>query len=547
MARASPVAGTAPPDLGRRLNIGGAVALIATAALVGAPASSAKDGDLDRAFGDSGTKRFSLQPGAGADGAGALVLLPRGRFATAGNSGGNGFGISLHRRNGALINGFAGDGTASVQLAAGPAGYSTAIDLTRGPGSKLLAGGFIRPASGSDDGALAAFTSGGALDPAFGNDPPNPTGDGVVVVDFGGAQDFVNGVTLDRRGRTVAVGRTGSNMIGGPKDIFVSRRLSDGSPDPSFSGGVVTLNLGVDDQADDVLVLPDGRILVAGGSDGDLVLIRLQPDGAVDKSFGMAGVARVNGLGIEADQGTKITRDGKGRIVVGLNDGTASGFSFEAVPAVVRLLPGGRLDRSFSGDGRRRIASGDTGYLAGIGTMAGGRIVVGFTRRAGTDSQVAVARLLPGGGLDKTFGKGGLALVGGDSTYESAGALAVTRDRRILVAGALNDGVDDDRFLVRLLGDTRPPGTRITKGPRGTVEPGVYRLRFRGLRDTGLRFQCSLVRARAQSQPRRVFKPCRSPRRVEVRRRQSYVFSVRAIDPAGNVDRSPAVRAFRAG
>lgn len=521
----------------------GSTLIVAICLLLWAGPAAARDGALDRTFGAGGAKRFSLQPGAGADGASSLVLLSKGRFATAGNSGGNGFGLSLHRRNGSLIKTFAGDGTASVQVSPGPGPYSAPTDLARGPGARLLAGGFTWPSAPPDaNGALAAFDPTGALAPSFGNDPPNPTGDGIVALDFAGGSDFVNAVAVDDRGRTLAVGRTGGSTAAAAKDIFVVRRLADGSPDPSFSGGAVMLNPGTSDEADDVLILPDGRIIVAGGSDGDLVLARLRANGTLDPSFGKGGIARVPGLGVEVGQATEVVRDGKGRLVVGLNKGTVGGFgAYEGFPAVARFLPGGELDRSFSGDGHRRIVRGDQGFFGGIAATAGGRIIVTFTSDEGTDSQIAVVRLKGGGGLDRTFGLKGTVLIGRAAMYERVDALGATRDRRILLAGAINDGTDDDRFLVRLLGDTRPPGTKILAGPRGPVDPGTYRFRFRALRDTGARYECSLKAGGGK--PR--FSPCRSSRRVRVRRGRSYEFAVRAVDPAGNTDRTPARISFR--
>jgi len=68
-----------------------------------------------------------------------------------------------------------------------------------------------------------------------------------------------------------------------------------GSLDPSFgSGGVVTHSLGSgeDPFIGGILVQPDGKIVVAGGStpgDHGLLLARYLPDGSPDPSFGDGG------------------------------------------------------------------------------------------------------------------------------------------------------------------------------------------------------------------------------------------------------------------
>ena len=82
--------------------------------------------------------------------------------------------------------------------------------------------------------------------------------------------------------------------------------------------------------------------------------------------------------------------------------------------------------------------------------------------------------------------------------------------------------------------DTDPPETRIGRKPRRSTRERRVRFTFSS-DESGSRFQCRLDRAR--------FRACRSPHRQRVRPGR-HRFQVRAIDAAGNVDRTPASHRF---
>jgi hypothetical protein len=80
--------------------------------------------------------------------------------------------------------------------------------------------------------------------------------------------------------------------------------------------------------------------------------------------------------------------------------------------------------------------------------------------------------------------------------------------------------------------DTTAPNTRITSRPRNRTRKTVARFRFTST-EAGSTFQCKVDRKR--------YVPCTSPRKVRARRGKRHVFRVRAIDAAGNVDKTPAL------
>jgi len=124
-----------------------------------------------------------------------------------------------------------------------------------------------------------------------------------------------------------------------------------------------------------------------------------------------------------------------GKIVV-------AGGSGEPIPggrefaAVARYLPNGKLDRSFGGGGGVVLLHGQRPFTA-VALQKNGRILV--TSPLG--GEAGLTRLLPGGKLDKSFGEGGV-LYGGASTAWYPTSVAVGKDGGIFTGGMtgyLND------------------------------------------------------------------------------------------------------------
>jgi uncharacterized delta-60 repeat protein len=123
-------------------------------------------------------------------------------------------------------------------------------------------------------------------------------------------------------------------------DLQVARYTSQGVLDPTFGqGGRVVSDFGEDEEGLAVRVQADGKIVVAGDHSTDWynprnslgMVVRYQPDGTLDPTFGTGGrvlltVPGTVGLALQPD----------GRIIVA-DRGT-----------VLRLNVDGTLDRSFS-------------------------------------------------------------------------------------------------------------------------------------------------------------------------------------------------------
>jgi uncharacterized delta-60 repeat protein len=144
---------------------------------------------------------------------------------------------------------------------------------------------------------LQRFSSSGALQQDFGT-----SGLGVYDVDgAGGSND-----TDVSSPYALALQADGSIIAGGTCHMFdneftLIRATASGDLDPTFgSGGVVRTNLevGTDAEIHGLVVSNDGKILAAGTaatgtSTGHFVMVRYQPDGSLDPSFGTGGTATV--------------------------------------------------------------------------------------------------------------------------------------------------------------------------------------------------------------------------------------------------------------
>jgi uncharacterized delta-60 repeat protein len=88
------------------------------------------------------------------------------------------------------------------------------------------------------------------------------------TVDFGGNTGIGHAIGLQRDGKIVVAGETAGNVL-------LVRANPDGSLDPGFGNqGVVTTDLGGDENGSALAIQPDGRILVAGKAGGDILLLR---------------------------------------------------------------------------------------------------------------------------------------------------------------------------------------------------------------------------------------------------------------------------------
>ncbi len=279
------------------------------------------------------------------------------------------------------------------------------------------------------DSALARYLPDGSLDPSFGDG-------GRVTADLG-PTDWLSDVAIDARGRIAVVGRS-ETLDGDAAEIVVARFRANGELDGSFAiDGVRKLDLGSYAAASALELERDGGIVLAGGAsrggEADFAVVKLTPEGERDQGFANRGVKVIRTR--RRDGASSLDIDRFGRITVG---GTAtSGHA-----SFARLKPSGRLDRSFSGNGRKILKRlRDYDEVSGIAVRPGGSVVVAGTnyrfRRGPNELDMFLARLRPDGSLSRSFGRRGRRAMD-FSPLDRANDLVLQADGKIIVAGTID-------------------------------------------------------------------------------------------------------------
>jgi uncharacterized delta-60 repeat protein len=223
------------------------------------------DGTLDPAFGAGGRVLTDFSPDPPGPGSGTadqgtnLVIDPSGRVvvtAIVGSGPDVSLGLARYLPDGRLDPGFGAGGKVVTDYAPGfLIGQGIALD----PAGDLVVAGYVNPGPGpEEDFALLRYLPSGAPDPAFGSG-------GLTVVPMGPGRNDLNAVTVDAAGRPVAAGTV---TTAGDQDFAVARFTPAGALDPTFgTGGVVTTPFaGPEDVAGGVALDRAGRIVVAGVS-----------------------------------------------------------------------------------------------------------------------------------------------------------------------------------------------------------------------------------------------------------------------------------------
>ena len=221
-----------------------------------------------------------------------------------------------------------------------------------------------------------------------------------------------------------------------------------------FGGGQMTYQRFT--AAFDVAIQTDGKIVAAGTtgknptgyiSGNRFALARYETDGALDASFGTAGRVRTgfgSGHGGATALGVVIQPDGK--IV-------AAGYARKGF-AIVRYNPDGSLDQSFGSGGRLRtkVFDGVRGRsFVDVALQTDGAIVAVGTYSDDDGYHALLARFLADGSVDDSFGTEG-AVTASDKRSTQRGSLMIQPDGKVVVvAGRLllrydQDGAPDASF-----------------------------------------------------------------------------------------------------
>jgi uncharacterized delta-60 repeat protein len=351
------------------------------------------------------------------------------------------------------------------QKFSGEAGYERLAVATPDGGIVLAAGGTLTKVNSTGQ-VDESFGVGGTLTPAVPKD---------------GSLEIA-GMTVDSQGRLLVAGTLHSpfamkeasesfgNGNGGTVETAeVIRFLPDGSLDPTFGkGGVVETDLNLPAPTDKrgrqllprawvsvtgIAVDSSDRVILTGGVSNGLAfgcghdafwntvtyaafVARLTPAGALDPSFGDAGVfaGRQTSENPLSDEfaAEPMVRPG-GEIVYQGGSGRCRGGS----SGLVELGAAGRLQPGFGAGGAVVGAWGSPrlGPDGSITTMA----LAKNWRYLRESAQIAVHRYEAGGGADSSFGKGGERLITSPGGKESGlDSMAIDSEGDVILAGDMH-------------------------------------------------------------------------------------------------------------
>jgi uncharacterized delta-60 repeat protein len=236
-----------------------------------------------------------------------------------------------------------------------------------------------------------------------------------VLTTFGTSHDEASAVALQPDGKIVVAGT--SDNPNGDFNFAVVRYNTDGSLDTTFGLPGVITNFRTDvpttdpanpsrssnDGARAIAIQPDGKIVVAGHSDapnGDsnFALVRYNPDGSVDTTFGdnsiFPGTTLLDFRDRLVDEARAMILQPDGKIVVVgySNAPTGQDGNF----ALVRYNPDGTIDTNF---GDNSIFPGTVLTDFGNGSFDGANAVALLP-----DGQIVVAGMVSGQGCNQAFG-----------------------------------------------------------------------------------------------------------------------------------------------
>ncbi len=370
----------------------------------------------------NGSLDTSFTPGTGADGeVMTMALQPDGKIIIAGafaNYNGTPRG-HIARLN--------SNGTLDTTFAAGTGADNTVFKIALQPDGKTIIAGDLDNYDGTPRNRLARLKTDGTLDTSF-NSSTSPSG-------------TIRALVVQQDGKIIVGGDF--TLYSGAARKYLARVNGNGSLDTTFN-----TSAGPDDEVGEVLLQPDGRILITGdflhyGSTARARIARVNSNASLDTSFNP-------GTGLDsAPEDISLRPDNK--IVIG---GSFTSYNGTPRSCVALLKTDGSLDQNFVPGALGDLVSP---VVFATAVQVNGRILIGgnFDTYGGT-ARNNIARLMPPGPGTLSFTASGFNI------GEGAGAASITLKR---------EGGTDNKVAAK-----------ITVAP-GTATAADYRLPVPAARD----------------------------------------------------------------
>lgn len=389
-------------------------------------------------FGDGGIFMVQMRPGEDSVFRG-IAQQADGYLVAAGDSGGMA-SICRLATDGSLDPTFGASGIATYLVGDGLNNYASVV--IQSDGKAVVAGAAY--SSDSTVPFLLRYTTAGVLDTAFG-------AGGLVDDPMGPSTAGFQSVLIQPDGQIIAGGWCEDEA---PKTILAIARYNDyGVLDTGFgTAGVTTTDIAgsTGNILGGIALQPDGKILAAGyigtSSDAMVFVARYGSAGALDSAFGTGGIALYSEAGLQClAEGLVLQADGKIAVVGHRYDGV------DYYPAIWRFNSDGSIDSGFGSGGLVELP--DPGLFRSVIQQADGALVATGHRGNGLAARFLTVRFNPDGGLDSSFGAGGLVITDVDGAQNNdAYAVLQLDDGKIVSAGRASSG-PELAAIVRYLDD----------------------------------------------------------------------------------------------
>lgn len=323
---------------------------------------------------------------------------------------------------------FDGDGKKVVSFAV-PNEYGE-FPLTQ-PDGKIIVVGRSSLSGGYLSFSLARLRNNGTFDPTFGTS-------GKVTTSYGTEGFEAKTGLLQPDGKIIVAGDSYTNASLGYSQVVVVRYNTDGTLDTTFDSDGMTFTqvpTSNEDFSKSVVLQPDGKIVVGvqtrTNANFDFVLIRYNPDGSLDSSFGLNGIAR-NNLSATNEAIYDIALLPSGKIIaVGYKSGTSNDDVY-----AVQYNADGSIDTTFGVNGAFNYDfASNHNYAFAVAVDSNNKIVIGGRYTGASYSSPFVLRLLPNGTFDNSFNGTGIKIETTNETYDD---VVLQSDDKILLIGTSN-------------------------------------------------------------------------------------------------------------
>jgi uncharacterized delta-60 repeat protein len=304
---------------------------------------------------------------------------------------------------------------------------------------KIIAAGTVVLTGADSAFRLVRYNQNGSLDTTFGIQ-------GNITTDFSERADIANALAIQSDGKIIAAGQAGLRPQG--YSFALVRYNRDGSLDTDFGigGKVITDLFGPAEGALALAIQADGRIIAAGvayagapSTSGDFALVRYQPDGSLDRTFGIDGKVITDWSGV-LDLARALVILSDGRIVAA---GTAFVGDSRRPPwygVLARYNKDGSPDTTFGVRGKMMTEALDSSISALAIQSDGKLIAAGGSHSTGSSVDFGLLRYNDDGSLDITFGAGGKVTTAFGPWRDRVFALSLQPDGKIVAGGDTESG-----------------------------------------------------------------------------------------------------------